>query len=133
MRDIRYKIELEKLKKENLFPQILDKTEEKNINLYTYRHQLKELILHEVNNKVIVKLIESPDEMKLLKEYRSFVLYTKNLYPRFIFDEFDLDKFEKCVNLKKLGCTLVQIEEYYVNVLCADSKSRYRKSKIISK
>lgn len=134
MRDIRYKIELEKLKEECKNLQICKKTSDnsmlmkskfdeesdRNINLFKQRQKLKEFVLDFINNKGTSKLIEAHDEIKFFKKYRSFILKTKKEYPRFIFDEFDAKKFEKCVELENEGCNLTEIEDYYINVLCVN-------------
>ena len=124
MRDNRYKEELNKIEfelmKRNLSNEIIKKEE----SMYVYRQKLKELILNSIDDKNNVKLIDAYNEKKFLKEYKSYVLKTRMLYPKFVFDEYDEDKFKECVDLKKQGYTLQQIEEYYLNELCNKKKQK---------
>ena len=119
MRNIRYTEEEIKLKfKKNIKTEIAVK---ENLTykekLIRYRQQLIDLVLGIIEDKGKIKLINPHDEIKFLKEYKSYVLKTKMLYPTFIFDEFDEMKFSECVELKEQGYTLEQIEEYYLKNL----------------
>lgn len=119
MRNIRYTEEEIKLKfKKNITTEVAVK---ENLSfkekMFNYRQQLIELILDVIEDKGKVKLINPHDEMKFIKEYKSFVLKTKTLYPTFIFDEYDEINFSECVELKRQGYTLEKIEEYYLKNL----------------
>ena len=119
MRNIRYTEEEIKLKfKKNIKTEIAVK---ENLTykekMFNYRQQLIDLILDVLEDKGKIKLINPHDGMKFIKEYQSYVLKTKMLYPTFIFDEYDEMKFSECVELKEQGYTLEQIEEYYIKNL----------------
>ncbi len=86
------------------------------INLFNYRHKLKSLILN-VNDSKYIYLINSKKELDFLNQYKEFILKTNIIFPRFIFDDFNVEKFDFCVSLQQQGYTLLEIEEIYKNVL----------------
>ena len=123
MKNNRYEMEIKRMYEDFSTAQIFNETVDDMI-LFRCRYQLKELILYViVNNQEKIKTIRIPNKLKFLREYKQFLLQTKNMYPQFIFDDFEVEKFGKCVELKKEGKSLIEVEEYYLNELC-DKKVR---------
>ena len=89
------------------------RTIENNINLYRMRHNLKSLIFNLGSNSE-TQIVDSHDEITFLKEYREFLTEKRQQFPQFIFDDFDAEKFGKCVEYKYAGHSLVETEEYYI-------------------
>ena len=91
-----------------------DNDTQNNINIYKMRHYLKSLIFNLGSNKE-TQFVNRSDEIRFLKEYRKFVATKRQQFPSFIFDDFDAKKFEKCVEYKSSGHSLLETEEYYIN------------------
>lgn len=124
MRDVRYKIELEKLKKDIEFCNFdkvtlssgivgeiqLDSEFEKKIKIFRYRTYLKEIILFYKK----YKNNGNKEINHVIKQYNDLLLIRREKYPRFIFDDYNLEIFENCLELLNEGKTLREVEDFYI-------------------
>lgn len=85
-----------------------------DIDLYRMRNYLKSLILNCGSNNEI-QFANKTEEIKFLQEYREFLTVKRQRLPNFIFDNFDAEKFKKCVEYKSTGHSLLETEDYYIN------------------
>ncbi len=85
---------------------------ENNIQLLKIRHNLKSLIFNQFDSQRIQPIVNI-DEINFLKEYREYIASEHQQFPNFIFDDFDAEKFEKCIQYKYSGRSLLETEEYY--------------------
>lgn len=78
------------------------------------RFYLKSIIFNLGSNKE-TQFVNRSDEITFLKEYKEFIAIKRQPFPSFIFDDFDAKKFERCLEYRSLGHSLLETEEYYIN------------------
>jgi len=97
--------------------------ETRNLENPRYVHYLKQTrkvlqsLFLSLGSNEKVQFASFEEKIKFLKEYKEFIRTKNNLFPRFVFDDFDAKKFDKCVQYKEEGHTLLQTEEYYIKKL----------------
>ena len=117
MIDLQYEMELEKLNKDiNAccdFSKLNtnDKEVLNRLNLFKYRTHLKKVILFHSK----YESIECNREVNhIIKEFYELLLVRREKYPRFIFDEFDEERFASCLSYIKEGHSLRETEYFYL-------------------
>ena len=88
----------------------------KKVNLRKFREELQELITN-IGSSDDISFVDRKDEISFLKQYKEYIKDAYNVYPRFIFNEYDEEKFTKCVIYLNAGHTLLETEKYYESLM----------------